>query len=61
MAVTDAAARLMDLLPIPLQELEHCIPSRKTRRRQAKGWFSATEMPPQLRPAADHRQKLDVT
>ncbi len=36
MAVADAAARLTDWLPIPLQELEPCIPNRKARRRQAR-------------------------
>jgi hypothetical protein len=33
MAVADAAARLMDWLPIPIQELEPCIPSRRARRK----------------------------
>jgi hypothetical protein len=36
MAVADTAARLMDWLPIPIQELEPCIPSRRageSRRR----------------------------
>ncbi|MFZ9464381.1 MAG: hypothetical protein ACO262_12310, partial [Vulcanococcus sp.] len=40
MAVADAAARLMDWLPIPLRELEPCIPSRRARRRQEQAWFS---------------------
>jgi hypothetical protein len=61
MAVADAAARLMDWLPIPLQELEPCIPSRRTRRRQAQAWFSTIEMPPRLRSAADHTPQLAVT
>ena len=61
MAVADAAARLTDWLPIPLQELEPCIPSRRTRRRQAQAWFSTIEMPPRLRSAADHTPKLAVT
>jgi hypothetical protein len=61
MAVADAAARLMAWLPIPLQELEPCIPSRKTRRRQAQAWFSKIEMPPRLRSAADHTPLLPVT
>jgi hypothetical protein len=60
MAVADAAARLMDWLPIPLQELEPCIPSRKTRRRQAQAWFSTIEMPPRLR-SADHAAVMAVT
>jgi hypothetical protein len=54
MAVADAAARLMDWLPIPLQELEPCIPSRKTRRRQARAWFSKVDLPPRRRSATDH-------
>ncbi len=53
MAMSDAAARLMDWLPIPLQELEPCIPSRKARRRQAQAWFSTIEMPPRTRLAAE--------
>ena len=61
MAVADAAARLMDWLPIPIQELEPCIPSRKARRRQAQVWFSTIEMPPRLRSAADHTPELAVT
>jgi len=61
MAVADTAARLMDWLPIPIQELEPCIPSRRARRKQAQAWFSAIEMPPRLRSAADHRPQLAVT
>jgi hypothetical protein len=45
MAVADTAARWMDWLPIPIQELEPCIPSRRVRRRQAQAWFSTIEMP----------------
>ena len=47
-----AAARLMDWLPIPLQELEPCIPSRRAKRQQAQVWFSRVDLPP--RPAAHH-------
>jgi len=61
MAVADATARLMYWLPIPIQELEPCIPSRKTRRRQAWAWFSKVEMPPRKRTATDHTPLLDVT
>jgi len=61
MAVADTAARLMDWLPIPIQELEPCIPSRRARRKQAQAWFSAIEMPPRLRSAADHTPQLAVT
>jgi hypothetical protein len=53
MAVADAAARLMDWLPIPLRELEPCIPSLKTKRKQAEAWFSTIEMPQRLQSAAD--------
>jgi hypothetical protein len=60
MAVADTASRLMDWLPIPLQELEPCVPSRRTRRRQAQAWFSTIEMPPRLR-SADHTPQLAVT
>jgi hypothetical protein len=61
MVVADAAARLMDWLPIPLRELEPCSPSRKTRRKQAEAWFSTIEMPPRLRSAADQTPQLAVT
>jgi hypothetical protein len=61
MVVADAAARLMVWLPIPLQELEPCIPSRKSRRKQARAWFSKIEMPPRLRAAADHTPLLADT
>jgi len=61
MAVADATARLMDWLPIPIQELEPCVPSRKARRRQARAWFSTVEMPPRTRTATDHTPLLDVT
>ena len=54
MAVADAAIRLMAWLPIPLQELEPCIPSRKARRQQTRAWFSNVELPPRPRSAADH-------
>jgi len=53
MAVADVTAGFMDWQPIPIQELELCIPSRKARRRQAQAWFSTIEMPPRLRSAAD--------
>jgi hypothetical protein len=52
---------LMDWLPIPLQELEPCIPSRKARRRQAQAWFSTIEMPPRLRSTSAHTLLLAVT
>ena len=61
MAMSDAAARLMDWLPIPIQELKPCVPSRMARRRQAQAWFSTIEMPPRLRSASDHTPLLAVT
>jgi len=61
MAVVDAAARLMDWLPIPLQDLEPCIPSRKARRKQTQAWFSTIEMPPRLRSTTAHTLLLAVT
>ena len=61
MAVADTAARVMDWLPIPLQELEPCIPSRRARKQQARAWFSTVEMPPRLRSAVDHTPQLAVT
>ena len=61
MAVADVTAGFMDWLPIPIQELEPCIPSRRARRRQAQAWFSTVEMPPRLRSAADHTPQLAVT
>ena len=61
MAMSDTAARLMDWLPIPIQELEPCVPSRKARRRQAQAWFSMIEMPPRLQSASDHTPLLAVT
>jgi hypothetical protein len=61
MAVADAAARLMDWLPIPLQELEPCIPSRQARRKQTRAWFSKVELPRRLQSASDHTPLLAVT
>lgn len=60
MAVADAAARWMAWLPIPLRELEPCVPSLKTRRKQAAAWLSKIEMPPRLRSAVDHTPQLAI-
>ena len=62
MAAADAGARLMAWLPIPLQELEPCIPSRRARRQQAQVWFSRVELPPRprSRPAAHRSPRLAV-
>jgi hypothetical protein len=61
MAMSDVATRLMAWLPIPIQELEPCVPSRKARKKQAQAWFSTVEMPPRLRSASDHTPLLAVT
>jgi hypothetical protein len=37
---------LLAWVPIPLQALEPCIPSRGVRRRKKKPWFSRIELPP---------------
>ena len=39
---------LLAWLPIPLQTLEPCIPSRGVRRRQNQPWFTRIELPPPL-------------
>ena len=56
MLASDATAGLMAWLPIPLQELEPCIPSRRSRRTQAQAWFSRIELPPHSR--SGHRHAL---
>jgi hypothetical protein len=58
MLASDATARLMAWLPIPLQDLEPCIPSRKAQRKQAQAWFSRIELPPQ--PRSTHRHTLQL-
>ena len=60
MLASDATARLMAWLPIPLQELEPCIPSRKAQRKQAQTWFSNVELPPRSRPTRQHNPRLAV-
>ncbi len=60
MASADATARLMAWLPIPLQELESCIPSHKARRKQAEAWFSRVELPPRPRSTTPHKSQLAV-
>jgi hypothetical protein len=61
MAMSDAATRLMAWLPIPIQDLEPCIPSRKASKKQAQAWFSRVELPPRPQSAADHTPLLAVT
>jgi hypothetical protein len=60
MVASDATSRLMAWLPIPLQELEPCIPSRKARRKQAQAWFSRIDLPPRSQSAAPHTPQLAV-
>ncbi len=60
MLASDATARLMAWLPIPLQELEPCIPSRRAQQKQAQAWFSRIELPRQPRSAPHHTPQLAV-
>jgi hypothetical protein len=60
MLASDSAARLMAWRPIPLQELEPCIPSRKAQHKQAQTWFSKVELPPRSRSNTDHALQLAV-
>ncbi len=45
-SVTNASQRFMGWMPIPLCELEPCIPSRGMQRRQKQPWFTRIELPP---------------
>jgi hypothetical protein len=47
-----AGRSLLAWLPIPLQDLEPCIPSRRVRRRRKQPWFKRVEPPPPLQTAA---------
>jgi hypothetical protein len=47
-----AGRALLGWMPIPLQPLEPCWPSRGVRRRQKEPWFSRVELPPPLPIAA---------
>ena len=60
MVVADATARLMAWLPIPLQELEPCIPSRRAQQTQAQAWFSRIELPPRWGSTHRHKPLLTV-
>ena len=59
MLTSDAKSRLMAWMPIPLQELEPCIPSRKAQRKQTRTWFSRIELQPP-RSRATHRHELQL-
>ena len=50
--VVDAGRALLAWIPIPLQEMEPCIPSRGVQRRQKQPWFTRVELPPPPRPTA---------
>ena len=60
MVVADATARWMAWMPIPLQDLEPCIPSLRAMQRQAQAWFSRIELPPRSRSTHRHAQRLAV-
>ena len=49
MVVADARALLLAWLPVPLQELEPCIPSRREQQNQPQAWFAKLERPPRSR------------
>jgi len=51
-SVITASRALLAWLPIPLQTLELCIPSRGVRRRQKQPWFTKVELPPLSPPTA---------
>jgi hypothetical protein len=50
--VVDAGRALLAWIPIPLQDLEPCIPSRGLQRRQKQPWFTRVELPPPPHPTA---------
>jgi hypothetical protein len=56
--VADAKAKVMAWTPIPLRQLEPCIPSRGVQRRQKQPWFTCIELPPRSGP--QRRQRLAV-
>jgi hypothetical protein len=60
MIASDVRATLIAWLPIPLQELEPCLPSRRARGKQAHAWFSRIELPPRSRSTAHHTPQLAV-
>ena len=44
--VANATATIQAWLPIPLQQLEACIPSRGVHRRRKQPWFTRIDLPP---------------
>jgi hypothetical protein len=49
--IANAKARVMAWMPIPLQQLEPCIPSRGVQRRQKQPWFTRIDLPPRPHPS----------
>ena len=49
--IANAKARIMAWMPIPLQQLETCIPSRSVQRRQKQPWFTRIDLPPRPHPS----------
>jgi hypothetical protein len=60
MLASDVTSRMMVWLPIPLRELEPCIPSRRAQQTQAQAWFSRIELPPRSRSTHRHKPRLAV-
>ena len=45
-SAVNAGCALLAWIPIPLQQLEPCIPSRGVYRRRKQAWFTKVELPP---------------
>ena len=48
--VANAGRSFRTWIPIPLRDLEPCIPSRGVQRRKQQPWFTRIELPPRPRP-----------
>ena len=46
---SNACYRLLAWRPIPLRQLEPCIPSNGTYQRRKQPWFNSVDLPPQPR------------
>ncbi|MFZ0407695.1 MAG: hypothetical protein WAM11_06245 [Cyanobium sp.] len=46
MVAADASASVMAWLPIPIRELQPCVPCCRARRNQKQVWFARVELPP---------------
>ena len=44
--VANTAKALLAWLPIPLRDLEPCVPGRGVLRRQKEPWFTRLDLPP---------------